>query len=223
MRAIQRTALVFAVALLATFAQRSRANLILNGSFETPIVTDGDYSRFWFVPDTHAVQVPTSWTAGGSGFGYLGRTNGAGAFNTPAADGQQRIQLDQGLIFSQSFASVIGETYTMTFDYQRNPATGLALFGARFDGASTFVENNFTTNSDAWTPGQIQFIADSTTTTVSFRANDVLVSPPAGSYSQYVRIDDVVVFIPEPMSGSLMAIVGGACLARRRSRRVNAV
>jgi len=131
--------------------------------------------------------------------------------------------MDLGLIFSQSFASVIGETYTMTFDYQRNPATGIALFGARLEGASTFVETNFISNSDSWTLGQVQYTADSTTTTVSFRAKDVLVSTPAGSYSQYMRLDDVVVFTPEPMSGSLMAIVGGACLVRRRSRRVSAV
>ena len=137
-----------------------------NGSFEAAPADPGVFTTVNAL-DTTSI---TNWSVDSGSVDYIGSY-----WN--AADGTRSIDLDgneQGAI-SQIIPTVIGDTYTVTFDLSGNPdngptlmslqvgATGAAPQGYTFD---TSVGNTHT--DMMWTPETYTFVATSASTVLSF-------------------------------------------------------
>jgi uncharacterized protein (TIGR03437 family) len=173
--------LLFSFTCVTTFAQSG--NLVVNGSFETPGVTGSTPYL-----DIAAGSAP-------SGFGWQ-VTSGTvdivvapSAFASTAFDGSQFLDLDgynPGAI-AQSFATTAGTEYILSFAYANNfdathgaavPANATvsvvdSVSGAQLITPLTVTHGDTTTANPDWTPsGAISFVAQGTTTTLSFVSND---------------------------------------------------
>jgi choice-of-anchor C domain-containing protein len=106
------TLLVAAGALLTGTA--SHANLVLNGSFEAGSVNVVTFARLF--AGSRAI---TSWIVDVHDVDYAG----SGLWN--ASDGNRSVDLDGATAgsLSQSFATVIGTNYVVTFDLSGNPGS----------------------------------------------------------------------------------------------------
>ena len=90
-------------------------NLISNGSFEAPIVTEHNGQWQQFTPSTAGI----SWTVTGDSLELQRNILGG------ASDGSQHAELDaQGSVtISQTLDTVSGQTYEISFDYKARPNT----------------------------------------------------------------------------------------------------
>jgi Protein of unknown function (DUF642) len=121
-----------ASAFLFAWSGAARANLIANGSFETPVVPSGSYTDF---PNGSAGI--TGWTVFGTG-GSVDIVSGSltnGSLSFPAEDGIQWLDLTgissnstEGV--QQSVSTVIGNQYQLTF-YVGNVYNPGGAFGRR--------------------------------------------------------------------------------------------
>ena len=178
------------------------ANLLTNGGFETDAQAAGGYS---------IKSNLTGWTGGTYGIELRDAMSGT------AYDGKNFIELDTtaNSSISQSFTTIVGQTYQLSFAYAARPDN----LGAASDGMSWSAGNMndvaFGQNTNAnWTMADASFVATSTTTTLSFKA--------IGTSDSYgTSLDDVSVrAIPEPPSYALLLAGLAACgmVARRRNR-----
>lgn len=190
-------ALVFGVA-----SQAQAQNLITNGNFESgslaPFVVDdngtGDQIAIGSVPYFGG----GSTAANGS---YLAAFNGG---DSPP-----------GGTLSQTFTgTVLGTTYTVSYDYGTNSGAPQTLeatvFGA--DGTTVLGTDSALGNSNTLITNTFTFVADGSQATLQF-----LDSPTNSSGSLDGILDNVsVVAVPEPASVALLSLGGIALLARRR-------
>jgi len=200
-----------AVATLAFAGTASAAvNLITNGGFVGPnpngsFVTVGVSSGV--IPGWDVLEGNVDWIQG-----YW-----------PGSDGDgHSIDLNgttQGKI-GQSIVTEIGKYYTIKFDMNANPdfgtGTRVAIIGANGDlGNRTFEATSPT--AGPWSPRQISFVADSTSTQITF-ASGTNTNCCFGA-----AIDNVSVAVPEPGTWALMIMgFGGAGAMLRRRRLVAA-
>jgi len=181
-------------------------NLILNGSFESPVVGSG-------LLDVNPGVTIGNWTQslGGVKGHYLGT-------NWQAADGAQSYHLGAGAgagSVYQAFATDIGAQYMVDF-WASGFHTGAAMqYGtlAVGDLTATYWTPGGTSDSNmAWAEHAFFFTALSTLTTLTF-------SSPGGT--NIIGIDRVAVYrvgnVPEPASAILLLL--GAGMLRRRMRR----
>ncbi len=137
-------------------------NLLVNGSFETPAVVDGDWDLFAAV---------TGWTISLSDELELW----ANGFYGGASEGNQNVELDgtAPTKITQNVVTVPGATYELRFDFSARPdadtiannavdglVDGLAIINAVADGAD-IAETTWATQSKT-------FVAASTTTEIGF-------------------------------------------------------
>ena len=150
------------------------ANLVSNGSFETPGPAGGSYE---LLPG--ASTAVTDWTTTLNGVEWFDPTIPAYAWG-PAQDGAYLIDLAPftytGGGIKQSFATTMGETYRVTF-------FGSTLFSSGRDGTgqidvyingvltATFNLANNTATVD-WQELTFDFTATGTTTTIQFRNSE---------------------------------------------------
>jgi choice-of-anchor C domain-containing protein len=205
---------VFSLAL----ATAAHANLLANGSFEAPPAPPNFFS-------TLTGAGLTGWTVAGGTIdliddGYW-----------PASDGAQSVDLSGtpgpvGTSLSQTFATVPGRRYALTFDYANNsdlpPLTATA--DVEVEGLGTLYSTSIshTGSTDAnmnYTPFAATFLADSASATLRFTHTGT-----TGIQNfQGVALDNVSVTqaeVPEPASllllgAGLTGLVGWR--ARRRS------
>lgn len=107
--------LLMSALLVAASSQATAANLVVNGSFETPELASGTWSIF------QTGESGLGWTTGRNGLEI--RNNVAGTAN----HGEQFAELDttnNSYIF-QDLNTVAGKTYRLTFDY--SPRIGQLL------------------------------------------------------------------------------------------------
>jgi uncharacterized protein (TIGR03437 family) len=171
-----------ALALLGfLFAGVAQANLLVNGSFESPVVPIGG-GLIYPIGSTGI----TGWTVVGlSGFEvevFSGSLTLSG-FNFPAEDGNQWLDLTgahsnniEGV--SQSVSTVLGKTYTLTFWVGNVSGGALGVFssvGLKINGTAA---ENFTNSMPgtilAWQKFSYSFIATSSTTIIEFDNLDPL-------------------------------------------------
>ena len=190
----------------------AQAATITNGSFEAASVNPGG----GFVSLGFGSTAITGWTVGGAGIDYIG-----GYWQ--AADGQRSIDLSlngAGSI-SQTIATVIGQSYNVTFALAGNPDGGPStklLLTLGTPGGLTQVNTFDTTGSTRadmnWTTFSYRFRAASTSTTLTFESGT---NTPFGPALDQVAIAAV----PEPASWALMiagvGFAGGALRTRRRN------
>ena len=201
MSRIKAYATIAVFALLTPTAHAS-VELIHNGGFESAGGFSGGFETIGSGLD--------GWTIGGT-------VDLINTYWTPAS-GSYSLDLNGGGAgsISQSFATVVGQTYNVSFSLAGNPVGG----GDKFFYASVTAPITYTFDIDGktlgnmgWVRKSFSFVAVSDTSTLSF------VGDPYHSYYG-AALDDISVMavVPEPATYGMLlvglAMVGG--LARRR-------
>ena len=217
-----------------------RADLIINGSFDTFVVTPpqdvnfGGWVRYFSPPPNTDI---TGWTVSGtpsdgapnnvdlvhnSTYPSFTNTPGSNSLDMEGAIGAS------GVIF-QSFATTPGDTYTLSFEYANNPMPGPGSSGSMnvlVTGAGTLLNQDVTHSGSLFTNMNYQlfsqtFVADSTTATVQFEA---LTNSGFGIALDAVSVNLSGTPPPVPEPSSIVLLGSGllglaSLLQRRRFRR----
>lgn len=156
----------------ASFNVAKAANLLVNGSFEDPVVGNG----------TTMVTIMPGWTTNdglfNGGLGQFEIWRNAGNLGVPQApDGQQLIELNangEDTITSNSFNTVVGGEYEVSFDYATRPGAfsipqqiSVSLSG---DAAQTASRAANTTSTAVFSKTVMDFVAQSASSSVQFTA-----------------------------------------------------
>lgn len=195
------------LATLLSLPMLASANLIQNGSFEASAQASNSWNIYAALPGWTAVPAVEL------------RNNVSGA----AQHGVNFVELDaygNGTI-SQSFATVVGQAYELSFFYSNRTFTELWTNGLSFNlGGGTWLttptpESN-QSGGNLWTQMTYGFNAQGSQTTLTFKATGT-----GDSYGTSLDNVSVVSAIPEPETYALMLAGLGAIgfVAFRRSRR----
>lgn len=211
----------FFVALLAMLAANGTVQAaILNGSFETPVISAASFLNV--APGAEP-----------SGFGWTVVTNTVDIFSVgvlgttaPVVDGNQALDLvgfgSTGAL-EQSFATALGQTYTLTFAYANNVGSGASSAQVAItEGLNSLLNQSIShsTSNGAnydWTTFSANFVATGTTAVLRF-------TNTLGGNNGGILLDNVAVNrftgseIPEP-SATWLAGAGVAALAVMRKLR----
>ena len=195
------------VALLLPVA--ANAATIVNGSFE-----DSPFSPGSFVTFGPGNGLITGWTIGGENVDYIGSY-------WEASDGARSVDLNGGGpgSLSQTFDTVAGRAYTVTFDLAGNPDIGAELKLLTVTAANDSADYSFDTTGASradmnWSNRTFAFTATGASTTLTFS------SAMPGAYGP--ALDNVAIAaVPEPATWAMMiggiGFAGGALRTRRRS------
>jgi choice-of-anchor C domain-containing protein len=210
------TLLAAACAAALVIAGSAGAATIANGGFVGPDAPNGGFQTVGVstdvIPGWTVASGDVDWIQGywqsSDGDGFSVDLNG----NHPGA-------------ISQTIDTVIGQTYTLTFDMSANPDHGndLRLILADTGGAPTTFAYNLDVSANSrsnmnWTPQSLNFTATGASTTITFASGNGGDNCCFGAAIDNVAIANAV---PEPASWALM-LAGflGAGTALRRSRRL---
>jgi Protein of unknown function (DUF642)/PEP-CTERM motif len=219
-------ATISAVALLGAAGAASAAELLVNGGFED--IGAGAVPESWggltyYVDGTHVaptgIHLP-GWTVLSGSVDLTQTTSVWG----PSGGGVYSLDLDgwdPGTI-TQSFNDVVGATYTVSFDYSRNPAnapnsvSALVTAGAGSDTV-TAVDGAFGgEGSMTWQESSFTFVG---TGHDAITLHSLDASGNAGVFFDNVSVSGQAA-VPEPASWALMIGgfgMAGAMLRRRRA------
>ena len=211
--------MVLAALLAASAGPVSAAEVIVNGGFEQPTVTG-----------TCCTTTPTDplpgWTVTAGDvnvvIGTFGSTNGNLAF-----EGSQYLdivgQQPNGAL-EQDFATIAGQTYTVSFAYSHNLFGGAPAASGLFSvdvlgGVLTHMGG--TTNDLGWSTYLGQFVAQGSSATIAFSGAQS--TDNAGLFLDAVSVTGAV---PEPATWAMLILglgmVGGA-MRRQTARRGSAI
>lgn len=205
--------------LLSIFVSTGYANLIANGSFETPVPNGtsagyfpGDNIGAWLVTGAQVSLLTSSYTENWSGQ----------TLTWNSEDGNQNLDITgsgntlTGSV-EQSVPTTIGADYTLSFfagNMDNNapaPYTLASSIQLLLNGASqgTFSNNDNTTDLLNWKQFSVSFIATSSSTLVQF------VNATAGDNE--AGLDNVVLnasAVPEPTTAPLLGLAAATLLLR---------
>ena len=195
-----------AAAMLLSPTAGAAVNLISNGDFESTAIASGTFQE---LPTGNAGL--TDWTISG-GFGVMKDHNRFGF----SSDGSTYLALESNSfgpgagIISQTIATTIGDNYSLSFEY--SALSTAAVIDITYDvGGADQVLTFQNSSGQTWATETFDFIATSTSTTLTFEGTGGLGSIASAS------IDNVsIVFVPEPSSTALLGLGGLALLMRRK-------
>ncbi|WP_348696938.1 choice-of-anchor C family protein [Duganella fentianensis] len=197
-----------AIAALALLTPMAQAAGISNGGFESSnysgqfdTVSAGGSLGAWNVVSGSVDLINTYWTN---------------------SEGHYSLDLNgtQAGSIQQAFATVVGQTYTVSFDVAGNANGGgntkiLSMGAGSYVGA-LFIDTTGKSNTNmGWTTKSFDFVANSSTSILSF-------SGFAGNGAYGVALDNVKVTaaVPEPETyGMLLAGLGLVGLVARRKKQ----
>lgn len=203
-------------ALMCLLGSAAHADLISNGSFESPVVTAGSFQLF---------------STGGtfSGWSVVGATGNVAivsgsftqnGFSFPAEDGAQWLDLtgisNTATGIQQTIATTSGQQYDLSF-WVGNVSNPGGIFGTtstvdlELNGTKVLTVTNSNANgqTQAWQQFTFSFMATSSSTTLAFLNAD-----PSNDTSNGI---DNIVLTPEPGSLTLLGIgLLGLGAVRRR-------
>lgn len=198
--------LLLTAALVAPIAAWADDNLLVNGSFEATAQANGSWNIYSPIP---------GWTANPA---VEIRDNVVGK----AQEGSNYAELDANVngSITQSFATIAGAEYTLSFWYSNRTNTAVATNGLSFGLGSGWIAapglavNN--SGDNQWSQVNYNFIAGGGTTTLSFMATG-----NSDSYGTSLDNVSVTAAIPEPSTYALMfgGLAAVGFVARRRRPR----
>lgn len=217
--------IVFAVVILSSLALPARANLITNGSFETPTVPVGGFTNF--ISGSTGI---TGWTVTGPEVSVVSGSYTSFGLTFPAEDGTQWLDLTgdasnavEGV--KQTIATTSGVTYDLSYfvGNQVNP-------GGPYGTTSTvdvLVDGSViqkSTNSkgigatiQVWQQFMTSFTATSSSTTVEFLNGDLASDNTNGLDNVVVVQGPTLTATPEPSTFTLFALaLCGFLVLRKR-------
>lgn len=208
-------------ALLLLAVSQSRAELIINGSFESFSTSGapydqnfGSYIRFFGPPATSSNTEITGWTITGQSGGHPNSVDLANSSLWPAYVGSESLDMEGAVgaagVIEQSFATTLGTEYVLSFAYGNNPGGNGATLNVLVTGIGTLLNTNVSHNTSTFVNMDYrlfsaEFVADSSTTTLLFSE---VTNSGFGIVLDAVSGDAAV---PEPISIALFGL-GVACL-----------
>jgi hypothetical protein len=207
--------LTLATLLLGSSASAFAAPSLLNGSFESAVITN----RFDI---TSSANAPTSWNYSGAGGHFLR----SGQLGIDAQNGSQYVNFgsngENTANLNQSVTGLnLGERYQVSFwlTLQQLPSTSVVTESIDVSLGSLFSQRyQVTGNTPVWTQFSFDFTADASTSLLSFKD----VADP-GDVGFNVGLDNIAVRsltaqVPAPASLSLLAF--GLLLAYGKKRKL---
>jgi len=217
--------LLAAGALACIPASASAADLIVNGDFEDPTVLNPCCSTV--PPDA----LP-GWTVLSGNVNVVNGTFGSSAGNLAYQNNQYLDLVGQGGIGSlfQTFNTVAGQAYSLTFAYSHNLFSGLSSASASLsvgDLVDTITHTGGTNANLAWQTYANTFVASGATTTLTFI--NLTGGANEGIFLDAVSVTDVAAnptsAVPEPATWAMLLIgfaaAGAALRSPRRRQRLS--
>lgn len=208
----QVTGVLFVVAL--ALASTAHGAAFSNGSFELSPLDPGGFTQL-----NAGNNSITGWTVRAASVDYIGTF-------WPAADGARSIDLSGSAAggVEQTFDTVPGMTYLVTFRLSGNPGCGAMVKGLDVGATGnatlhyTFDASVHSTSDGTWTLESYTFVAAGSSTTLFFQSTEASACGPA--------LDDVRVTIPpvpalSPVAAAAVALLLAA-VAVFALRRVSA-
>ncbi len=212
------------VLILGALGLPARANLISNGSFETPVVPTANFSNF-----NIGSTAITGWTVVGPQVSIVSGSFSQGGLSFPAENGNQWLDLTgdganavEGV--EQVLATTIGQTYTVSFwvgnvvnvggIFGTTSTVAVQINGTTIDTATNSMGTGLSTQ--VWEQFTTSFVASSSSTILGFLNED-----PSSDNSN--GLDNIVVTAgassatPEPSSLLLLGtgLLGLAALRKQ--------
>lgn len=204
--------------LVSLFAglQPASANSIVNGSFESPVLTVPSF-KFDLLPGDPTI---TGWTITTGSVDLITDTC-CGAADT----GHQFIDLVGTLStggLSQQFATVANQTYNLSFAYSNNPGASASASASAVITDDAAIPNTLLStvvshaSNDPYSHFLAQFVASSALTTLTF-------TNLTGGFNGGIFLDSVSVVAATPIPAALPLFASGLGLfgfaAHRRRRK----
>jgi len=174
--------------------------LLVNGSFEANLQATNTWANYANL---------TGWTGGSHGIEL--RNNVAGA----AADGVNFVELDtsKNSSMSQSVQTVLGQQYTLTFQFENRPGVAISSQGLSVDwGGAEIAHVNNSLNGN-WETRSYSLIGDGSAMKLKFIATGT-----SDSYGTSLDNVSLTAAVPEPETYAMLlaglGLVG--VIARRR-------
>jgi len=189
--------------MLAIAGPISATELLNNGSFESNLQGASSWKIYSSL---------TGWTAAAGGIELRNQVAGN------AADGSNFVELDTtgNSSISQQFATVVGQTYNLSFAYAERAGVAASSNGISWSAGN--VSNSIfgqDTNTN-WTVMNTSFVATDVLTTLRFSAVGT-----SDGYGTSLDAVSVIQAVPEPASFSLLLAGLSACAFVSRKRRAN--
>ena len=187
---------------LALAGPVSANELLTNGSFESDLQAANSWKIY---------KQLTGWSAGALGVELRDDVVGQ------AMDGLNFVELDTtgNSSISQSIATVIGQTYHLSFAYAQREGTAAATNGMSWSAGNMSDIAFGADGNTGWTLMNTSFMAVDTLTTLTFQALGT-----SDSFGTSLDAVSVTQAVPEP--ASLLLVMSGlaVCLMASRGRRL---